>query len=266
MIAYFAFAALGLLVGFLIGMSESPLIAAAVTGTLTFVGTIIGKWWDQPEKKNETKTEDKTYTPDPANPTNPSLPTKTVTATNSTVTMRQGVFQINWLLPLALATLVGVVLGAGVRINGALMVRDQNIPARLKKLGFTDEQIEKIMARLSEKMDYEQAKQPDNQKYTGLVGRDVTLAPASEQPKERPKEQPKEQPKETGVDFDWHRYWKKWKKGTPATVIIDNLLSDGSKGEVPEAFRVVIKANRDVLKKDDAKIVEELKNLTDYQP
>ncbi len=40
------FVTLGLLVGFLVGMSESPLIAGALTGGFTLAGTVVGKLWD----------------------------------------------------------------------------------------------------------------------------------------------------------------------------------------------------------------------------
>ena len=233
-----AVAALGLLIGFLTGMSESPILAGVVAGSFTIAGALIGKFWDQSSKKTETKTETK-------------LAEKTVTITETLTEAKPTAFRLDWLLPLSGAALMGALLGAGVRINDALNLRNENVPARLRALGFNDAQVGVVMDRLAKAMDSRTLVQPNLFK-AGLQSReiDATSAPAQE-------------PDEAS-SFDWDQFWKDM-KGDKPKYIVDLMVSNKNALTFPKAFRSVVIANRK-RNKPDSEVVSHLQALTEGGP
>ncbi len=230
-----AFAALGFLVGILIGMSESPLIAGAVTGGLTFASAIIIKMWDQSANKTETKTESRTFSG-----------TETITETK-TETDRNNL-QVAWLLPLSIAAFFGVMLGAFLRINGTLNFRDDSVDHKLEMLGFNEVERKTIKERWAKDVDFKSLMEFQPNKGVGLMNRKIPLGVHTGQEEK---------------EFDWHRFWRTMEKAKqPAAYIVENLLNDDNKGKVPSSFRAVIESNRKAKKSDDD-IVKALKTLTE---
>jgi hypothetical protein len=263
---HMAFAALGLLVGFLIGMSESPLVAGAVTGGFTLAGALVGKLWDQSATKTgaasgvgQTTTYRIVLFDDALAMTEAAVRQGSTSASSSSnladeelgsKSGKRPVLNVDWLLSVSAAALIGVVLGAGIRINAVLNFRDESIPAKLRPYGFTEPQIQAMMTRFASSMPFEDIIKSDLPKgMSGLQARRI-------EPSSIPVEPPKESP------FNWRAYWSAMKSDSPE-YIVDNLLAVNNKGIVPESFRTVIASARNS-GIPPKKIVEYLKSLTDH--
>lgn len=109
----FAFGALGFLIGIVIGLSKSPVIAAAIAGTLSLISTIAPKLIDKAENVIKIET---------------------------------------WLAPLAILTVVGLSCGITIRTNDLLTFHSTNYEEMYIQQGFTKKQVGLIMDRLSKKI------------------------------------------------------------------------------------------------------------------
>jgi hypothetical protein len=162
--------------------------------------------------------------------------------------------QINWLLPLSAAGLLGVILGAATRINAILAYQEKSIPAKLKSLGFDDDQTQAIMKRMAEQMDFKQVVEFDpTAGRAGLHSKEIQVGLAQHTVPTRP-----------SLPFDWPAFWKEMPKGD-AKYVVDNLLDEKNIKIIPADIRSIIESNR---KKGipDTDIVRSLKLLTDSQP
>lgn len=105
-----SFAVLGLLAGTVIGLSQSPVLAGAVAGLLTLLGSLIPLWFKR----------DAAVRPLEA-----------------------------WLLPLSLAGLLGLFAGMTLRANDLLTFRPIHYPTQFARQGFNEAQVRTIMDRLA---------------------------------------------------------------------------------------------------------------------
>jgi hypothetical protein len=263
-----AFATLGLLVGFLIGMSESPLVAGAVTGGFALAGALVAKTWDQSAAKTETRPVAgrsaiyQLFVLD-----NATSMAEFVTLARQTFgdssdsageiglgTERQNssALKVDWLLAISAGTLIGVVLGAGIRINGLLNFHDESLPAKLRALKFSEPQIQAMMTRFATSAPLEQVVKTELPKgMSGIQAREIET-------------QVKASPVAPEPSFDWAAFWSTM-KGNEPRYIVDVLIGENNEGIVPNSFRAVLATCRK-RKIDDAKIVADLKSLTDHHP
>jgi hypothetical protein len=123
----FGFAALGLAVGLVLGLSTVPLIGAVVAAGFALVGTLLSIYLPKPA-------------PPPAPP--PPAPPPPV-STVAPLPIRV------WLFPFAITTILGMLLGICLRVNDALYFRSESLRDRFASVGFTPPQIEGIMERLA---------------------------------------------------------------------------------------------------------------------
>lgn len=103
------FGNLGLVGGLALGLSASPVLAATVTALFAFAAVLVPHFFSQPAGEGGA-------TPSPA-----------------------------WLRPLAWWLALGLILGIFLRVNDALNF-SQNLRSQYAARGFTDQQIEMIMA------------------------------------------------------------------------------------------------------------------------
>ena len=105
-----AFASLGLLVGIVIGLSKSPVVAGAIAGALSLITTLVPRFIDRTES---------------GRPVGP------------------------WLLPLSVCAVLGLLAGIVIRTNDLLTFKQVHYPRLFEKQGFTTTQIQTLMDRLA---------------------------------------------------------------------------------------------------------------------
>jgi hypothetical protein len=105
-----AFASLGLLIGMVIGLSKSPVVAGAIAGALSLITTLVPRFLDRSE---------------------------------------QGRPVGHWLFPLSLCAVLGLLAGIIIRTNDLLTFKQVHYPRLFEKQWFNAGQIETLMNRLA---------------------------------------------------------------------------------------------------------------------
>jgi hypothetical protein len=105
-----AFASLGLLVGMVIGLSKSPVVAGAIAGALSLITTLVPKFIDRAGQRR------------PVGP---------------------------WLLPLSVCAVLGLFAGISIRTNDLLTFKQVHYPRLFEQQGFNPAQIQTLMDRLA---------------------------------------------------------------------------------------------------------------------
>lgn len=244
---FVAYATLGVLLGFLIGMSESPLVAGVVTGGFTIAGVLLGHLWGQSATTTETKREVKSEG-------------VTETTTTTTTEKAKSPFSTEWLFSVSAGILVGAIVGFSVRVNSLLDFRDHSLRGKLKA-DFTEPQIREIMNRAAKEFTFK-----DLQSYKTSEGAagfrslepNLGATPVNEPPEAEP-------------DFPWTQYFGETMKDKDPTYIVNNLLEPNNARKVPKSIRTLIECKR--LEKNgkspadiDAEIVRDLKNCFAKEP
>jgi hypothetical protein len=105
-----AFASLGLLVGIVIGLSKSPVVAGAIAGALSLITALVPRFIDR---------------------------------------TGQGRSVGYWLLPLSLCAVLGLLAGIIIRANDLLTFKQVHYPRLLEEQGFNPAQIQTLMDKLA---------------------------------------------------------------------------------------------------------------------
>jgi len=106
------FAVIGLLAGLVVGLSSSPVIAAAIGAAFTLAGALLSAYRAK-EQGHE------------------MIPLQ------------------SWLLPFSLMAIVGVITGILIRANDLLTLQTKDLRAKYAELGFDSNQVKQILERLA---------------------------------------------------------------------------------------------------------------------
>jgi hypothetical protein len=160
----------------------------------------------------------------------------------------------DWLIGLALGMILGVFVGVTVRANDALNFTDSRLTTKLERLGFTPDQVQAIMKRLSEQVVVTQidTSLPKPSSFLQALETEVPAGPNPAAPGQAPRVR-EEKP------FDWDAYWRQFDEVDP-TKVVDNLKRTG-----PQAIREIIELNQRA-KKPDSDIIARLHALTGVRP
>ncbi|MFO0952115.1 MAG: hypothetical protein U0835_13395 [Isosphaeraceae bacterium] len=242
----FGFAGLGLLVGFLVGMSESPVVAGLVTGGFTLAGTVAGKLWESPAS------------PKPpvvvvvgATPPHVEVPAATPPSREAAPEP----VKMGWLLALCGGAMVGVVLGVATRANRTLVFREETIDARLADLGFTPAEVREIHQRWVKSIVY-----ADLVKVATLPPSGVQAASGELSPGPEPAPTPPAVPAPTSSKFPWYQFWRDSEKANRSAS--DTLTAlKGFKSLPPAVLEMIERAGAGGRKDED--VVKALRALTE---
>ena len=140
-------ALLGALVGLLVGLSSSPVVAGTITAAFALATTLLPKFLERRADREDSAT---------AEP--PSDSTR----------------ELRWLLPFSALAMVGVIVGITLRVNNALDFGSRNLREEFREQGFTDDQVDRIMDRLAGEVT--PSKRDETADKTGLLhGQGSTL-------------------------------------------------------------------------------------------
>jgi hypothetical protein len=233
------FVALGLLVGFLVGMSESPLISGALTGGFTLAGTVVGKLWDPS--------------------TSPKPPTIVVVGESEPralmpIPAEGRSVNAGWLLALCGGAVVGVVLGVAVRANRVLVFREQTIDARLVEVGFSPKEAGEIHQRWVKTIGFSDVIKAPGFPSSGVQSAQGELAVETKDTPRPPTVEPAK-PK-----FKWYEFWRDVEKMKSSPHEILEVLKGAV--DVPLAVLELVEGAR-ALGRSDGEVVQALRMLTE---
>jgi hypothetical protein len=133
------FAALGCLLGLLVGLSQSQVVAATLSAAFTLAGTLITVLG-----ANQGKSE---------------------AGGGSGAGPPQAGLSL-WILPFASLAIVGLFAGIILRVNNSLDLAGRNLRSNLQAQGFTDAQVDLIMDRFADTVEYVPPEQNETNLFT----------------------------------------------------------------------------------------------------
>jgi hypothetical protein len=157
-VAFVGFALLGCLAGLTIGLSESPVIAAAIAAAIGLIGQLAPSLLKGGTGKAQPPLQRLRGLPRarrgrPRKPVAGAAEVQPVARNRNPAAPDPG-HDIRWLVPFSALAIVGILLGITIRVNNALSFANADYPSRLASEGFTPAQIQKIMDRFVEETKY----------------------------------------------------------------------------------------------------------------
>lgn len=229
-------ASMGILLGFLIGMSASPIVAVVLTAGFALASALLTKLFDHNTNSHIAEKETtETHTTESRNADSKSRNTVTTKTTVFRPHPESPTLKLNsgWAVSLAAGIVLGVISGTIVWANRLLSLTDSSLPMRLTQLGFDKDQTRKVMDNIVQRMSLADVDRLANEPAPWIAAANTTAENRSPSPKSAP-----------SPPFNWSGFWREIgevEDESTASKVLDSLQTNN---ELSEPLRQFVAASR----------------------